>query len=154
MTPLLKKILVGIACFIAFIFLASMTASIFDDGSNTSRPVAAAPAPAPAPAAETSISLAAGQSTCLADPSTAKIYFFITLKNTGNASGEIDARPWRRYSDNEVNDSIVDTLTMTVPAGATKKFHAEFGYNAEAHGVLECGLIMGSDTEPTMIAVT
>ena len=66
----------------------------------------------------------------------------MTIRNPNTTAQEVDARPWRRYSDSSTNDSILDTLTMTVPAGETKKFNAEFGYNAEDHSVIECGPLL------------
>jgi hypothetical protein len=142
------KILVGL---IGVIAIWLTVAIIFAGDPSPTSPPAAEPAPAPEPAAA-NITLVADKSFCLALPN-AKIGFYVTLRNNDQVDGEINAIPWRRYSDNEVNDSIIDTMTFPVPAGSVRKFRNEFGYNAEAHEVIECGLIMEGDTEPTMISV-
>ncbi len=69
------------------------------------------------------------------------------------AAGEIDLRPWRRYSDGSVNESVVDTFTVKVPAYGTKKTFAKFGYNPQEHELLGCGVYSDDNVVPTKISV-
>jgi hypothetical protein len=99
------------------------------------------------------IRLVAEQSYCQANPFEARILVYVTLRNVGDAAGEVDAVPVRRYSDASVNDSVLDTMTMAVPAKQTKRFFAEFDYNAEEHDLIECGLRFGPGSAPSPINV-
>lgn len=94
------------------------------------------------------------RSLCLADAADARIHFRITVRNqdpTRDASAYVT--PWRRYSDNSVNDSSQDALTLDVPAGETKTFRAEFGYNAEDHRLIECGVTYDGGDGPAKFEV-
>lgn len=99
------------------------------------------------------LSIVASESLCLADASAARIHFRITVRNEGERDDEVDVTPWRRYSDNTVNDSAADELGLDVPAGETVTFRAEFGYNAEEHRLVECGVRFDGATEPTLFTV-
>lgn len=110
---------------------------------ETEKPAANAPEPAAAASADSSggVTILADKSFCLPDPSSAKIYLSVALRNDGASAEEIELTPVRRYSDNSTNDSVIDTVTATVePGGAIQTFHADFGYNAEEHSLLECSL--------------
>jgi hypothetical protein len=96
----------------------------------------------------------ANRSFCLADPGAAKLHFRITVRNEDDfVDAEADVRPWRRYSDNSVNDSGADALTLDVPAGETVTFRAEFGYDAEKHRLVECGVELNGLAEPVRFEV-
>jgi hypothetical protein len=98
------------------------------------------------------VSLVPEHSLCLVDPAGARIHFRISVSNVGTGSQTVYVTPWRRYSDNSVNDSFVDRLTLDVPTGETM-FRADFGYNAERHSLIECGVKMPWETEPTLFTV-
>jgi hypothetical protein len=99
------------------------------------------------------ITVVKSKSFCRTDPSTAYLYVYVTLRNRGSEAGEIDLRPWRRYSDGSVNDSVVDVFTVKVGAYATKKTYARFGYNPQEHELLACGVYTGDNVVPTRISV-
>jgi hypothetical protein len=86
------------------------------------------------------ISIIKRKSFCLTRASSAKLYVYVTLHNKGYSTGSIDLRPWRRYSDGSVNDSVLDTFTVKVRAGQTKKVYSVYNYNAQDHALLGCGL--------------
>jgi hypothetical protein len=90
---------------------------------------------------------------CVVNPSDARIVFFLAIRNTGPTAGSIDVRPWRRYNDGSTNDSIMDTLTIRVPAHGMKRGHATFDYNALNHDLLECGVYMGNSINPVPLEV-
>lgn len=103
--------------------------------------------------APSSLSVVASESLCLADAASARIHFRITVSNDGATDESVDAIPWRRYSDNSVNDSAVDELGLDVPAGEKVTFRAEFGYNAEEHRLVECGVKLDGADEPVLFEV-
>jgi hypothetical protein len=146
-----KKVALGlIAVIVGFSLLGTACGSTEESSASkqeASSKEEASSKPDPAP-----VRLIASKSFCLANPYDAKVYFYMTVRNPNSEEQDVDARPWRRYSDNSTNDSFMDTLTMTVPAGTTKKFKAEFGYNAENHSLLECGLYFDGEATLTKIA--
>jgi hypothetical protein len=93
------------------------------------------------------------RSFCVEIPASATLRFFFAVRNTGSAAGSVDARPWRRYSDGSVNESVLDTVTVKVRAGATKRFTAQFNYNALQHDVLGCGFYWGDSLNVSRIRV-
>jgi hypothetical protein len=101
----------------------------------------------------TEVKLNARGSWCVPDPLNAKVYFFVTLRNPDLSSDDVDLRPWRRYSDNSTNDSIIDIQTASLSGKRIEKFRFDLGYNAEDHAVLECGVYMPDKLEPTKIRV-
>jgi len=103
------------------------------------------------PATEVPLELVASKSFCLQDAADAKLNVYVTVHNSNATEGTIKIRPWRRYSDASVNDSIMDEFEVTVPAFTTKKAYGSYGYNAEAHTLLECGVFVDGATEPTPI---
>jgi hypothetical protein len=90
------------------------------------------------------ITLVHSQSFCTEDPSTAYLYVYVTLTNTGSSRGSVDVRPWRRYSDGGVNDSVLDTFTVKVPAHSTRKVYGKYGYKATDHDLIQCGVYLDS----------
>jgi hypothetical protein len=139
-----RKIALGAIVGIVGLSLLGTACGSTEEQSASKQEASAEPDPAP-------VRLIASKSFCLANPYDAKVHFYMTIRNPSSVEQDVDARPSRRYSDNSTNDSIMDTLTMTVPARTTKKFKAEFGYNAEDHSVLECGLYF--DGEPTLTKI-
>ena len=97
------------------------------------------------------LELVPSKSLCLQNPYDARLNVYVTVRNTGPTEGTMKIRPWRRYSDASVNDSFLDTFEVTVPAYSTKKAYGTYGYNAEAHTLLECGVYVDDAVEPTPI---
>jgi hypothetical protein len=112
-------------------------------------PDKSADASASAPEDLSQLELVTSKSFCLSDPASAHVNVYVTVRNIGSTEGTMEIRPWRRYSDSSVNDSILDAFKVTVPANSTKKTYGEYGYNAEAHSLLECGVFVDDATEPT-----
>ena len=78
---------------------------------------------------------------------------YVTVENTGGNSGSILVRPWRRYSDGSVNDSIVDEFTVNVAAHRTKKIYGKYGYKATDHDLRQCGVYLAGSTSVTPLRV-
>jgi hypothetical protein len=90
---------------------------------------------------------------CRADPLDARLYVYVTFRNTGTARGTVSVTPWRRYSDGTTNDSVMDMFQVTVPAHKFKTIYGAYDYNAQQHDLLECGVYVGSNLRPTPIRV-
>ena len=115
-------------------------------------PDKSADASANTPANDAQLELVASKSFCLSNPADAHVNVYVTVRNNGSTEGTMKIRPWRRYSDASVNDSIMDAFEITVPAYSTKKTYGEYGYNAEEHSLLECGVFVDDAVEPTPIS--
>jgi hypothetical protein len=140
------------AVIIGLLFVAGLVGSCSsDDDKSAKSDTSIADSAVSAPSVD--VKLNARGSWCVPDPFNAKIYFFVTLRNLGGGAADVDLRPWRRYSDNETNDSIMDIQTASLSGKMVEKFRFELGYNAESHAVLECGVYMPDELEPTKIRV-
>lgn len=99
------------------------------------------------------LSLIKSKSFCATYAYDARLYVLVTIRNSGNRVGKLQMRPWRRYSDGSVNESIVDVFTVSVPAGVTKGFKSIYNYNAEDHALRECGVYIGHSFNVTPLKV-
>lgn len=99
------------------------------------------------------LSLVRSKSFCATDAYNAYLYVYVTVTNTGGSSGSITVRPWRRYSDGGVNESVLDEFTVNVPAYGTKKIYGKYGYKASEHELRQCGVFMGHAVVPTPLPV-
>jgi len=141
---------------LGIIFLIVVAVAVFSgdgDDSNDANQAAAVEEQS-APEADPDLITLVDPSYCQADPFEARLLVHVTLRNDDTEDATIDLRPWRRYSDASVNDSFLDTmLDLAIPAGSSKSFYGEFDYNAEEHSLIECGVYMPGDVEPTEVEV-
>ncbi len=96
------------------------------------------------------------KSYCETSPADARLYVYLTFRNTGATEETIDALPIRRYDDGTTNDSVLDVVEAIVPAGETKRFYAEFDYNAREHELIECSVKLDTGSgfsEPVALRV-
>lgn len=98
-----------------------------------------------APSEQSRIKLVRSSSVCREVASQAKIRVFASFRNTGDAAGSVDVTPWRRYSDNTVNQSSLDMFTAKVPPHRVKIFYADYGFDSTKHDLIQCGLILDGD---------
>lgn len=101
------------------------------------------------------LSVVAGSSSCVANEADATIAFLTAIRNTGTGEEKTTIRPWRRYNDASVNNGVGDeTAEVAIPAGATMRFRTVVPYQATKHLLIECRVILGSDTQnATSVAV-
>ena len=122
----------------SLVVLAAGCATATEEQATTAEQPDAA---AEAPAGEAKIRLVERQSFCREYPGEARIYVYLTFRNTGDGAGKANALPVRRYSDGTTNDSVLDTMIdMKVPAGAKRRYHGAFDYDALAHDLIECAV--------------
>ena len=141
-----RNVIVFVVVFVSFLaLLFGVSAHKHGQSADAS----ASSVDTPAETGDADLELLAGKSLCLANPYDARLNVYVTIRNNGPTEETMRIRPWRRYSDASVNDSFMDAFEVAVPAYSTKKTYGSYGYNAEAHTLLECGVFVDDATEPT-----
>jgi hypothetical protein len=139
----MKAILLAIAGIAAIGFVIHNSSSSSNDTSSSAAP----------PSGTARLQLETHASYCRTDPFDARLYVYVTFRNTGTARGTVSVTPWRRYSDGSTNDSVMDMFQVTVPAHKFKTVYGMYDYNAQQHELLECGVYVGDNLRPIPIRV-
>jgi hypothetical protein len=134
-----KKIAIAVLGLVGLLFVIGVATGNGDsDSSSSSASSSASSSGSEASGGGADIRVVPAGSSCLEDPYNAKIIFTVHLRNSGSEDGTAEVTPVRRYSDSSRNDSIMDMLSVDVPAYGDRTVWHSYDYNAEAHSLLEC----------------
>ena len=107
-----------------------------------------------APAKGSSVKVVHARSFCIANPSSAEMTFFVTIRNSGASSATTSVQPWRRYNDASVNDGISDTtVDFKVAAHSTKTINTTVPYDPTRHTPLACRVYLKDASNYSSIEV-
>ena len=112
------------------------------------------------PTAEAAVQVVPGTSYCTASgiddlyTGDGHVQFFLTLTNGGGEPRTVSITPVRHYDDGELNLSGLDTVEVEVAAHQTWSGRIPaYTYEAHAHEVIGCGVIVDGGDEITIEAL-